>query len=418
MAEASESVLEDVRVVLEYAKEHKLLDAPALQGSNTVFDPVAAKEKFLAGSDYLGVAANFFSMDLLKWAVKGQVVAKVAARAFGKKHFLDPLEKYLKTGSQSSAARIAAAAISFKEPVGIAVLGESPGPIGQWRRLSLDLQTFGLIVVWADLLRQKPYDAETLAKLTALSQLARHCPMNFYHFGVSENLEKDMVKKSFEIMESYRKKEEVHAPGGWQVCCLFAAARELQTKEFISGSPPGDAKKGGKEDGGVAVVEFFHDFEFAETSEYKKLDKKMGKDCLLVYERVTKAGLATLMSSTWVRRGHKNALDTMTGLVKISQRMASATTSNSQPELLQKMRFVMEYLYVRMVAGTLDSQIGTRPLNNFLVVPLTALKLMDYMKLHFPYSRNIEKNHLDKFWSPIEWLKQANSGSQPGHSWV
>ena len=144
----------------------------------------------------------------------------------------------------------------------------------------------------------------------------------------------------------------------------------------------------------------------------------MGKDCLLVYERVTKAGLATLMSSTWVRLGHKNALDTMTGLVKISQRMASATTSNSQPELLQKMRFVMEYLYVRMVAGTLDSQIGTRPLNNFLVVPLTALKLMDYMKLHFPYSRNIEKNHLDKFWSPIEWLKQANSGSQPGHSWV
>ena len=84
MAEASESVLEDVRVVLEYAKEHKLLDAPALQGSNTVFDPVAAKEKFLAGSDYLGVAANFFGMDLLKWAVKGQVVAKVAARAFGK----------------------------------------------------------------------------------------------------------------------------------------------------------------------------------------------------------------------------------------------------------------------------------------------------------------------------------------------
>ena len=165
--------------------------------------------------------------------------------------------------------------------------------------------------------------------------------MSFYHFGVSENLEKDMFKKSFEIMESYRKKEEVHAPGGWQVCCLFHAARELQTKEFISGSPPGDAKKGGKEDGGVAVVEFFHDFEFAETSEYKKLDKKMDKDCLLVYERVKKAGLATLMSSTWVRLGHKNALDTMTGLVKISQRMASATTSNSQPELLQKMRFVI-----------------------------------------------------------------------------
>jgi hypothetical protein len=77
---------------------------------------------------------------------------------------------------------------------------------------------------------------------------------------------------------------------------------------------------------------------------------------------VTKAGLATFMSSTWVQLGHKNALDTMSNLVKISQRVAFATTSGSLPELLCKIRFILAYLYVRMVAGSLDRKIATRPL--------------------------------------------------------
>ena len=69
MAGASESVLEDVREVIEYARLHKLLNAPASEGSRTVFNEEKAKEKFVGGSNYLGVAANLFSMDLLKWAV-------------------------------------------------------------------------------------------------------------------------------------------------------------------------------------------------------------------------------------------------------------------------------------------------------------------------------------------------------------
>ena len=114
---------------------------------------------------------------------------------------------------------------------------------------------------------------------------------------------------------------------------------------------------------------------------------------MLVHERVTKAGLATFMSCTGIRLGSKNALDLMTKLVKISQRMASATTSGSQPEVICKLRFVLEYIYARMVAGTLDSKMPTRFLNTFLNVPLTVLKLIHHMKLNFQYSRSIEKSH-------------------------
>jgi hypothetical protein len=39
----------------------------------------------VGGSNDIGVAANVFSiLELLKWAVKGQVVARVAARESGK----------------------------------------------------------------------------------------------------------------------------------------------------------------------------------------------------------------------------------------------------------------------------------------------------------------------------------------------
>ena len=84
MTGASESVLEDVKEVIEYARSHNLFNAPASEGSRTVFNEEKAKERFAGGSNYSGVAANFFSMELLKWGVKGQVVAKASARQFGK----------------------------------------------------------------------------------------------------------------------------------------------------------------------------------------------------------------------------------------------------------------------------------------------------------------------------------------------
>ena len=50
----------------------------------------------------------------------------------------------------------------FKDPMGVAVIGSTlPGARGTWRRISLDLQTFGFVVSFADLIRQKSYNDET-----------------------------------------------------------------------------------------------------------------------------------------------------------------------------------------------------------------------------------------------------------------
>ena len=49
--------------------------------------------------------------------------------------------------------------------------------------------------------------------------------MDSHYFEVANDLDKKGFNQSYNIMESYCKKEEAHDPGVWQVCCLFNAAK-------------------------------------------------------------------------------------------------------------------------------------------------------------------------------------------------
>ncbi len=297
---AQESVLEDVKIVLEWAKEEKLMGhTPATGGIREAFVATNAEMKFKEKMDYKGVAANLFYCNLDKWAVKGQVIPRHAAKTYG--------DKYVMPAALSQHTYQL-----LKDPIGVAVIGTaSPGALGTWRRISLDLQTFGFIVSFADILRKKPFDKETKALIEQFKKAALHCPMDFYFFEATGDVESEIFKKSFEIMEEYRKKEEVHAPGGWQVCCLFHAAKELQTGQSVGAgrsqkpapSPGKKAGGGAQADDAQSVCAFFDNFEFAETSDYKKLDKKLSKDCLLVHDRMIAAQVGRLLAGSWARLG-------------------------------------------------------------------------------------------------------------------
>ena len=97
------------------------------------------KPLFAQGEDCHGTAVNFFSLDLTKWAVPEQAIEKEVAKAYGAEHYNPEQES------------------KFVHPelVGIAVFGSQPGPRGTWRRMTNDLVTFGFIVAWADVIRQK-----------------------------------------------------------------------------------------------------------------------------------------------------------------------------------------------------------------------------------------------------------------------
>ena len=155
---------------------------------------------------------------------------------------------------------------------------------------------------------------------------------------------------------------------------------------------------------------FFEGFELAQTSEYKNLDKKLSKDCLLVYERMVAAKVHRLLTGSWAKLGPKNSLDGLHKLIQLSQRVASSC--GSQPEELPSlMGFVVKYVYVRMLAGTQDANIGIRTLRPWLTVPLIMYKLLQYMKTAFVYEKPIEQKYLAKFKEPETWF---SCGSQPG----
>ena len=217
--------MDDVQVVMQWAKEQKINVAAPGDGARTVFDEAVASGRFRQERDYLGVAGNLFWLDLKSFAVKGVYVSKLEATHYGQHTFLVPLRE--------------GRPIELKQAVGVAVIGgQTPGLCGTWRRLSLDLQTFGFISAWASLIRAKPHSDVTLKSLAAFRETALRCPMDFHFFGSKPDIEKQIFLKASSIMDDFRKNEEMHAPGGWQVCCLFHQAKELQRVHSKGGAVP------------------------------------------------------------------------------------------------------------------------------------------------------------------------------------
>ena len=112
------SVLDDVKLVLEYAKTERILHANPIEGDRTLYDADSANQKFSNKKDWLGVAANLLWCNLQAWAISEQSVSKTEAADYGQMHF---------RGSQPK----------LTLPVGIAVVGgTSPGQKGTWRRFA------------------------------------------------------------------------------------------------------------------------------------------------------------------------------------------------------------------------------------------------------------------------------------------
>ena len=154
------SVQDDVKLVLEHAKKQKLMHANPTAGKWTTYTVEGAEQHFSEGHDWMGVAANLFYCNLSKWAVVDQDMPKAEAAHYGKEHY---------GGSQP---------VEIKKPIGIAVIGEkSPGPKGEWRRISLDKQTYGFLCEWASLLREEPWGEEQQARCELFEKAALHCPM-------------------------------------------------------------------------------------------------------------------------------------------------------------------------------------------------------------------------------------------------
>ncbi len=113
------------------------------------------------------------------------------------------------------------------------------------------------------------------------------------------------------------------------------------------------------------LVDFFQGFELAASSEHKKLDKKLAKEALTVYDRIMSAQAEEILIFSKIQFGPANFLDRLSKLIAISQRVsASFVKAASSAEQAVRLTFVLRYLLARMEIGHLEPNVGVLALRS------------------------------------------------------
>ena len=149
-------------------------------------------------------------------------------------------------------------------------------------------------------------------------------------------------------------------------------------------------------------MEFFEGFDFAKTSEYKKLDKKLAKEALLVYSRFTSANVEEVLARARIAMGPKVLLDSQSKLIVISQKV-SASTGDSD-DMSRRLRFVVEFLFVKLMQGRCSSSV--RELAKVeLPMMLKAYTLLNHMWKSFKYERDDLQSLMQYVSTPLKWYE-------------
>ena len=153
-----------------------------------------------------------------------------------------------------------------------------------------------------------------------------------------------------------------------------------------------------------ALVDFFEPIEFAASSEYRieNLKNKLGKECLMFYDRVISSGVAAVMPRCRIDSRPKNALGQLSKMIKISQVAAAAFEESDFPH---GFRNTVELLFVRMKMGITEEGIAVRSLQKDEIPAIIGIvKLVRHLLEKFHFSGKAEAKVLANFESPISWL--------------
>jgi hypothetical protein len=123
---------------------------------------------------------------------------------------------------------------------------------------------YAFLLEWWERLQQTTPAAVVDGFLAAAS----HVPVNYHWIADTADFEEQVFILSIQLIEDLRKDEEAFAPGGWQMCKVFAQARRMETVAKGDSSP----------DGAVRLMEMVS---YAKGSDYKvkKNDKKGSSRC-------------------------------------------------------------------------------------------------------------------------------------------
>ena len=215
-----------------------------------------------------------------------------------------------------------------------------------FRRISMDVMVFAFSQELQH--RLDLFDSAGLVPLGFL-QAARHVPVNYVLVPASAAHEEHVYLLSLQIMEDFRIAEEVHAPRAWQLCQLWAQARDMKQKAGAAA-----------EDSASAVAEMLKRIRCSKNCEYADkgtIMKRVIQDALNVYDRVVAAEAGDLLERAGAEFGSRSPLTSMSKLVKLSQAVQGAASSRKS-NAVSLLRRTIHVMFLRLQLSLTDSQEG------------------------------------------------------------
>ena len=280
--------------------------------------------------------------------------------------------------------------------IGATLVDATLGPRGKWRKISADSQVYGFLYALSTVIRKTPWTKATNKVLELLEAMAMHCPIEVYPFAVTPDLSKELFLKSFQIMENFSIKKEEQGSTGWKMCCYFHQARKMV-------DPTKDVND--------ALVDFFGKVTFGASSECKKDNlNKLGRECLMFYDRVVTAGVTDLMPRCRIDLAPNNALDQLSKMIKISQ---TAAVSFDESEFPTGFRHVIQLLFVRMKSCVASEDVSVRTLARDEIPTLIGIvKLVKHLLGKFRFNGKAEAQVLANLGSAMDWFEKPPPTSE------
>ena len=330
---------------------HSLLwDMSAVAGPWAKFDVAELTSKLSLSSDRLeapwaesrGMGMNLFLLNLGADAMQGVPVSIHDVTAFQEQHFAYVPEDHLPMWPHVVTA---CASPEDADKLSHADLAKVPLR-GIFDKISMDVMVFAFLREFWSRLEWAQLSGGPLP--FQFCKAARHVPVDIVSIPltVPERVEAIFVA-SVNIVEQFRKQEEAHAAGAWQMCHFFAAARSLKKSNTT----------GAVDDIVTAATGLLSQIDFAQSSEYKvrgsdKDKVKSVQTALNVHDRVLDATCGDILDKARTAFGNNSPLSSMTKLTRLVQVVQTAAKVHSvcNAGLLRR---VVQLLYRRLLSSSL-----------------------------------------------------------------
>ena len=276
--------------------------------------------------------------------------------------------------------------ITPKTRIAIYVLDKTTAPApGELKRLDHDVEVTATLLKLANTIENYNNDKtdQNKATMNDLCETLRHVVVDFHYVEPTPVLQSELFAKAFQLLEDVKITEEDRSQSAWETACSFNRVREDNLR---ASGDPSSAK----------VHEFMAaKVTFAKGSDYAcrttDTHTKGADNALLVYDKITRSEVVSLVESAKHEFGLRSPLTQITKVILVCQKAGAEVA---------RVRWLVSFLYFRMKNNLLEHSCPVQQLK-MKVLPEALLihELVTALPPLLSYPRDHDgKSPIDTIW--------------------